>query len=278
MIVKVFSQIQLHLFVVLVALINGLSVVEAQPIQTKVRFVPPPSPPPNQPVIPSGRRDGGASRGGNCTTTNNNEVLTAVVPTRQMQLQLSEQERPDNPELSKWDLVLGLTSVANPTFLFYVPYDSELPIDFILQNGSGKTLYKSSYTADGKRSRFIRLSVPTTLPLKVGQYYKWYLIVDCGNTASLGVDGWVQRITLAPKLKQQLQQATPQQRVALYAANGIWYDAVSTVAALRLKNPNDLTLLADWTSLLETVGLKAIAREPISNCCTSRGKTAWDNN
>ena len=43
---------------------------------------------------------------------------------------------------------------------------------------------------------------------------------------------------------------------------------VTTLAELRSANPQDATLRNDWVSLLQPVGLEAIAREPMSQCCT----------
>lgn len=69
------------------------------------------------------------------------------------------------------------------------------------------------------------------------------------------VDGWVQRTNLNAKLGDRLKQATPQQRVVLYAENGFWYDALTAEAELRFANPKDPDLTANWTSLLRSVGL-----------------------
>ena len=71
-----------------------------------------------------------------------------------------------------------------------------------------------------------------------------------------------------PTLMSQLKNATPRQRVTLYATNGFWHDALTTLAELRSANPGDATLSRDWVSLLHSVGLDAIATEPIIECCT----------
>lgn len=257
---------------------HAQSIVKPATAASKIRYIPPPLP--TKQVVPSGRKKGNASRGGTCVASNDrNEVLTAVIPSYQMKL---EGNRSKRVELNTWDLVLATTSIANPTFLFYLPYiTAKLPLEFVLQDAEEKDLLISSFTVSNKQPGFVSVTVPSTIPLEIGKYYKWYLIADCGQT-SPGVEGWVQRVAIAPKLKQQLQQATPQQRVALYAANGIWYDAVSLAAALRLENPKDLSKLADWTSLLQSVELRAIARQPINNCCAVEQQHAvdqsWDNN
>lgn len=57
-------------------------------------------------------------------------------------------------------------------------------------------------------------------------------------------------------------------RVAVYAANGIWYDALDTLAQLRLSNPNDPNLISNWDILMKAAGIDEIASEPITRCCT----------
>lgn len=64
-------------------------------------------------------------------------------------------------------------------------------------------------------------------------------------------------------LKSQLAKAALRDRVALYAANGIWFEALNTAGELRRRNPNDTS----WAALLQAVGLNNLANEPIVECC-----------
>ena len=50
---------------------------------------------------------------------------------------------------------------------------------------------------------------------------------------------------------------------ALYAQAGIWYEALATLAELRRSKPNDSVLISAWESLLQSVGLDTVAKEPI---------------
>ncbi len=51
--------------------------------------------------------------------------------------------------------------------------------------------------------------------------------------------------------------------MALYAINGIWYEALTAAAELRRTDPND----TNWTALLQAVGLDNFAKEPMVECC-----------
>ena len=79
--------------------------------------------------------------------------------------------------------------------------------------------------------------------------------------------GWVQRISPSLTLTSQLKQATPQQQATLYAQNGIWFDALTTLAEQRLANPQDARLSEDWNNLLKAVGLEKLTTTPLIQCC-----------
>lgn len=233
-------------------------------VKSKVRFAAPSVLPPNK---PSGRQQGGSSRG-NCPATRKH--LVAVVPSTTQKIKNS---RTKNPALAVWSAVWGLTTSGHPTFVFYVPYalNPDLPLIFVLQNSARENIYQTSIKATIPQSGFVSVSLPVTQkPLEINQFYRWFFVVDCAHESSPLVEGWVQRTVPSPALSKSLKNADGQQRVALYAANGIWYDAISTLSALRRREPKNSQFMADWVSLLESVGLKEIATEPVTNCCKNR--------
>lgn len=254
----------------LVSLTNCLTRVQAQPLSgvLAMQFVPPP--PPDR-GTPSGRPRGGASRG-NCPAVS--KPLTALVPATQKTLG----EKPARVSaLNTYESVWGLTVAEHPTLWFYVPYSltPKLPIEFVLQDEHGIYVYKTSFTAIGTQPGIVRFDLPSTIaPLEVGKMYHWYFLIDCSADNSTEVDGWIQRVAMNPTFTSQLQKATPLQQVELYAKHGIWYDALTALAKLHIANPNDATLSNDWVSLLDSVGLEAIAHEPISQCCTVRNTSS----
>jgi hypothetical protein len=67
-----------------------------------------------------------------------------------------------------------------------------------------------------------------------------------------------------------LAQATPQETVALYRANDIWYEAVTSLAKLRRKNPENAPHIDEWAKLLQSVNLEAIAQKPITSALTPK--------
>ena len=217
---------------------------------TIMPFVPPPLPDTAKDG-PTGRIQGGGTRG----PCQKYKDLTALVPVTE-------------------GFVWGLTSAERPTFWFFVPepLTTELPTEFVLQDGADNYVYKTSWKMPKMQSGVVSISVPSTAkPLDIGKGYRWTFSIACDParpSASVFVQGSLQRMGLDPVLERQLEAATLRERVDLYAANGIWYDALTNLIQLRQTNPEDAALVRDWKSFLQSVGLEAIAQQPIVQCCT----------
>jgi Domain of Unknown Function (DUF928) len=102
-------------------------------------------------------------------------------------------------------------------------------------------------------------------PLVAGKTYEWaYTLImneqDLSNSPN--IDGKITRLELDPALAQMLQQASPQDRIALYGANRIWYDLIATLYQERQKNPNNPALTSQWTEVLQAINLDQFARVP----------------
>ncbi|MEH1966083.1 DUF928 domain-containing protein [Nostoc sp.] len=228
--------------------------VQAQPVKSEILaswiFN---APPPPDDINAPGNRVGGGKRG--CEnidkqlTTSKEKLLTALVPVYQF----------PNAEL-----VFGLTITSHPTFWFYVPDVTTVSTEFVLQNEAGQTVYQRPVSLSGTPG-VVSISLPSTASsLEIGKRYHWYFNIYCHQQQPpVFVDGWIKRVEPNAVLKSQLETATPKQRVALYATNGIWYESLTASAELRHIDPKR----TDWTTMLQAVGLNDIASEPIVNCC-----------
>lgn len=209
-----------------------------------------------------GNREGAASRG---TCPAIDTPLTALVPAF----------KPTSDRIGGGESVWSLTASVRPTFWFYVPYStsSVRSAEFVLQDREDNDVY-STVVKLPDRPGVVSLSLPSTAhPLESGKMYHWFFKVSCtpqNASSPVFVEGWVERVIPNSALARQLEAAvTPQQRIAVYAANGIWHDALTTVGELRLDNPANIALKADWNNLLQSVDLANIAAQPILPCCTS---------
>lgn len=207
-----------------------------------------------------GQRGQGASRG---PCQPNEQPLTALVPTWETLIQRSprEQIRVSN--------VLGLTTQAQPTLWFYVPKAINVSAELVLQDAANKTLYRTRL-APPQQAGIVGVQLPSTAPaLEPQKHYRWFFKVKSTcNPKQVPqltyVEGWIQRITLDAGPRDRIQQSSPAERAALYAENGVWFDAVNAIAELRRANPTDTTLIEDWQTLLKSANLEALAGQAIA--------------
>lgn len=239
------------------SLLSGLSgsSLQAAPLIRLASFSYTPPPPPDRGA--PGSRGEGASRG--CTA--GSLPLMALVP---------EQTLSATSGVAPITQVWGLTSTAHPRFWFAIPYASAQvsAIEFVLQNDQDQTVYRTPIPVPAAPG-IIAVSLPTTVSgLEPNQPYHWFFkvraVCEPNQTATLDyVEGWIQRTSLDPELRDRLTQSTPHQQAVLYAEHGIWYDALTTLADLKLAQPDDRAIAQDWTDLLKAVGLENLADQPL---------------
>lgn len=156
-----------------------------------------------------------------------------------------------------------------PTFFFYLPKTEAELAEFMLLNESGKEIYKQTIKISNL-SGIIGVSIPANkdVPrLEIGKSYSWNFTVICNSQDRSGdmmEIGTVRRVELSADIRSQLEKADPREKNFIYAENGIWQDALSNLVAALRAQPSDAALKADWESLLNSVTLGKIAKEPIA--------------
>jgi hypothetical protein len=162
---------------------------------------------------------------------------------------------------------IGLTVAQKPTFWFRVSKTSVQEAKFNLLNATGETIIYDKTFPLTNTGEVISFTLPDDAPaLEVGKEYQWELVVNCDPFDPNGnprVRTAIKRVEPNSNLVSKLAQAQLNERPDVYAQEGIWIDALSTLAKLRVANPNDTELQDEWTSLLDSVGLKAIATVPV---------------
>jgi len=88
-------------------------------------------------------------------------------------------------------------------------------------------------------------------------------IEEVDQSRDVTISGGLKRVELDPTLARRIQQATPEQRVALYAEKRLWNETLASLIELRRANPNDQNLADAWGKLLTSVGLDVISKEPL---------------
>jgi hypothetical protein len=193
-------------------------------------------------------RQGGATRGG---CVNESDSLIALVPAS-----------------------VGTTAAEYPTIYWYMPKISASTVDFMLRDENQQTVYSTKF-ALAKSDKGMVLDTPRIMsltlpafsnlsPLKLGQEYQWSLILTCNPldfSAQPFVEGKIKRVEADPNLERRISQATPQERVALYAEARLWYETVATLVELQRDRPNSKDLKDAMDKLLTSVGLNTIATQ-----------------
>src|SRR4028119_1381058 len=163
---------------------------------------------------------------------------------------------------------IGRTVSDYPTFFFYLPQPNAELAEFILEDENGNLIYEQALTIKNL-SGVIGVSIPANTnvpPLEVGKKYTWVFSLVCNpedRSADKVEKGVVRRVELSADILGELENADPRRKTFIYAENGIWQDALSNLAAARRANPNDPVFQTDWESLLDSVTLGSIAKEPI---------------
>ena len=156
----------------------------------------------------------------------------------------------------------GLTVASHPTVLAYLPETTAQKALFSWQDEDRNDHYQTIVPIQNQGG-IISLTLPEDAPpLEVGKNYQWALAVMCNGRLqpdSPVIQGQIQRITMELALSDRLKDADTLETAAIYGEAGIWYETVATLAKLKLSQPNNDSLTANWQELLTSVGLEKIA-------------------
>jgi hypothetical protein len=100
--------------------------------------------------------------------------------------------------------------------------------------------------------------------LQTGVPYQWFVTLGTDPTRRseyIVAGAAIERIELTATLQAQLAQSNAIEAVSVYAAAGLWYDALRVLSDLIEAAPGDPILRQQRAALLEQVGLTDIAKE-----------------
>ena len=198
-----------------------------------------------------GRREGGGTRG-DCTDSV--RKLTAIVPQG-----------------------MGETLSEYPTFSWALPKTQATSAEFLLIDPSTNTeIYKTSFPVTGQAG-IISIAIPketNVRPLALNKDYKWQFAVVCdrleSSIESMGdsshnatTEGLIRRVETSAQLQQQLKGRSLAEQAAIYAREGIWFDAAQIYTQLQRQQPTNRQVQRAWRVFLESVELNTVAQEPM---------------
>lgn len=168
---------------------------------------------------------------------------------------------------------LGLTLASHPTFFWSIPKIQVETARFILlANKSQKVVYETTLKLPNQPG-IISFTLPKNVnALEIGETYRWHFNIVCDAndfSGNPGVNGWVERIQPELPLSQALETANLRSLPSIYAESGIWHEALTSLVELRRLEPNSFSIRWNWLKFFNSVGLNAIASEPLLDCCTA---------
>lgn len=145
-------------------------------------------------------------------------------------------------------MATSFTSQTNPNLWFYFPYtrDTVSHATFIIKNESENNDIYFEFPIDlPEQPGFISIALPnTTPPLDTSLNYLGSLNLFCGEKAitPIFVRGWIQFTETDMSTSQDYDS---------YLRDGLFLDAVDTLAQQRFAEPDNTSLVQAWERLLQ---------------------------
>jgi uncharacterized protein DUF928 len=159
----------------------------------------------------------------------------------------------------------GLTTDPQPTLYWFISSDlAATSVELTLMDPDGtQPLLENRVSPPVKTGlHSIRLS-EYGVRLKPGVPYRWFvaLVVDPDRRSKdILAGGFVELVEPPAGLPAQVAKTDKKELPQLYAAAGLWYDAVGSISQLIDAAPNDASLKQQRAALLEQAGLTEVAK------------------
>lgn len=128
-----------------------------------------------------------------------------------------------------------LTVSDTPELLFYVPdVDQASTLEILLHNQNNELVSRREFSP-GSQPGIVSLNLiddTNNKILKFNNLYSWYLVQECAgvNIPKVVASGSLKRIELDQNIAQQLERASPSEKIRLYQSANIWHEAIANLA------------------------------------------------
>lgn len=158
---------------------------------------------------------------------------------------------------------IGVTTQEQPSLFWYQSKPANAKFELtLLQEKKVKPLVQVTVDRSSKAGIQRLKLADHGVKLTPGVEYQWVvaLITDPDNRSSdLVASGVIKRVEASAALKEKVAKATPESLPAVYAEEGIWYDALAALSDRIEAQPDNKSLQDSRADLLKQVGLKAAA-------------------
>jgi hypothetical protein len=125
------------------------------------------------------------------------------------------------------------TVTGYPTFAWYISTVPSMPMQFALtETGATEPILVKQLTP--KQAGIVKFTLPTEASeLKVGKEYRWTVSLICNTerpSQSVYARAWIERVAISSELANSLASSKfVDEKAGIYAAKGIWYDAIASL-------------------------------------------------
>jgi hypothetical protein len=153
----------------------------------------------------------------------------------------------------------GLTVKEGPSLFWYLSRAPECGLELTILEGEEPDPLLQVKVKSPQQQGICRLDLSTLgVKLKPDVEYQWMvaLVPDPANRSKdFTASGWVKRIPMPAELAAKLARAEPPALPALYAEEGLWYDALAALSDRIGARPDDAAAREERASLLAEQGL-----------------------
>jgi len=163
---------------------------------------------------------------------------------------------------------VGLTTSAQPSLFWYIDQvpDASIRIEFTLLDEESIAPLVEKFLVTPKRAGVHRIRLADYgAQLVTHTEYEWSvaLVLDSNDRSKdIVATGWIDRVEPSEQLVSRLATEGRERAVVVYASEGLWYDAFSTLSDQIDRNPADEQPRQQRAALLRQVGLEEAATAP----------------
>ena len=161
---------------------------------------------------------------------------------------------------------IATTASATPTLYYFIPPTKATSGELVITDENDNEVYETTFTLPS-RPGIVKLTLHPKTALVSGKHYNWSLMIICDakdRYRDISSEGKLEYQKLDDATAKSLETKDALEKAKFYADKGFWLDTLDNVAQARAEHP------ADWTELLNSVGLADLSDQPFSDCCKAK--------
>jgi hypothetical protein len=157
----------------------------------------------------------------------------------------------------------GLTTKSQPTLYWYLSKPANARLDVTVINNDEIDPLLEKAIGIPKRAGIQQLDLSEAgTRLEPGIEYRWFVSIipdEEQRSNDIVASGTIEYTAPDADLERRIAASDEREQAAIFAENGLWYDAIDSLSHAIENNPDDASLRALRAAMLEQVGLNSVA-------------------